>query len=436
MPVVGGVVVPRHRVQDRALREHVRRLVGVDDLPRLLVVDDVGQHLAAAVEVNRLEQHPAAPEVHVGLEAQDQRRLGQRPEPLVPRHRVGRNAQQRDPVQGVVVDEEPRRHPVRVQGEVVAGREQPVLDRLAVQPPVVADAGADAVGGDDQLGHLPLGVELHADLLPVDGLLAPRVVVRGEPEQAARRQLPPRAVGIVLAGAAHGVLDEVDLARVRPHAEPELIAVLHRLGHADVDVRVVHAAVRLGDDLHPLHVAVLGQPRVDDLGRVEVGALGGNLEALLHLDDEVGLAVGPLVERRELEGRRRVGGVAAGGAGRDPVDDGGDLGVAQRRVGDVLADAAVDVPRRHLAGDDAVADGPRPGPRLLVGQQRHRGAGARPVALLARALQQGQHVAGEGGAVLGLAREGGVRAERTGREGEGGGKGDACRGEAHGDDLR
>ena len=316
----------------------------------------------------------------------------------------------------------------------MAGREQPVLDRLAVQLPVVADAGADAVGGDDQLRHLPLGVELHPDLLAVDGLLAPRVVVGGEPEQAPRRQLPPRPVRVVLAGAAHGVLDEVDLARVRPHAEPELLAVLRRLGDADVHVRVVHAAVGLGDDLHPLHVAVLGQPRVDDLGRVEVGALGGNLEALLHLDHQIGLAVGPFVHARELEGRGRVGGVPPRGAGCDPLDDGGDLGVAQRRVGDVLADAAVEVPRRHLPCHDAVPDRPRPRPRLLVGQQRHRGPGARPVALLAGPLQQGQHVAREGGAVLGLAGGGDGRREEQGRKG--GGDGDACRSGAHGDDLQ
>ena len=44
-----------------------------------------------------------------------------------------------------------------------------------------------------------------------------------------------------------------------------------------------------------------------------------------------------------------------------------DLLIAQRHVVLELldADAAVDVPRRHLTGRDAVLDGPRPRPRLL-----------------------------------------------------------------------
>ena len=73
------------------------------------------------------------------------------------------------------------------------------------------------------------------------------------------------------------------------------------------------------------------------------------------------------------------------------------LVVGQRRV--LLeppdADVALDEPRRHLALRGLVADGPRPRPHLLVGQQRHRRHRARPVALLARALQYRQHVPGE-----------------------------------------
>ena len=102
------------------------------------------------------------------------------------------------------------------------------------------------------------------------------------------------------------------------HAEPELLEILGRLRHADVDVRMVHAAVRLGDDLHPLDVAVLGQARIHDFGGVEVGALGRDLEPLLHLDDEVRLAVGPFVQIGEVERRRRVGRVAARRAGVYP----------------------------------------------------------------------------------------------------------------------
>ena len=139
------------------LRKQVRFLEGIDDLPRLLVVGDVGQHLAAPVEVNRLQQHPLAAEVHVGLEAQDQRGLRQRPEALVADDAVRGDAEQRDAVQRVVVDQGAGRHPVGVQVEVVAGAQQPVLHRLAVQLPVMPDAGPDAVRGDDELRHLPRG---------------------------------------------------------------------------------------------------------------------------------------------------------------------------------------------------------------------------------------------------------------------------------------
>ena len=108
-----------------------------------------------------------------------------------------------------------------------------------------------------------------------------------------------------------------------------------------------------------------------------------------------GVPDAPLLERLELDGRRRVGGVPARGPGVDPAADGRDLRVGQRRVllEPLDADVALDEPRRHLALRGLVADGPRPRPHLLVGQQRHRGHGARTMALLAGSLQDGQHVA-------------------------------------------
>lgn len=53
-------------------------------------------------------------------------------------------------------------------------------------------------------------------------------------------------------------------------------------------------------------------------------------------------------------------------------------------------------PGRHLLGDDSGLDRLGPGARLLVGQQRHGGDFAWPMALLAVLLEDGKNVFIEG----------------------------------------
>src|SRR5207247_10959018 len=65
-------------------------------------------------------------------------------------------------------------------------------------------------------------------------------------------------------------------------------------------------------------------------------------------------------------------------------------------VGEVAhAHVLVDVPRRHLANDDLLLDGPRTRPRILISQQRHGGKRVRAMTHLATVLQDGRHVPGE-----------------------------------------
>ena len=171
-------------------------------------------------------------------------------------------------------------------------------------------------------------------------------------------------------------------------------------GQIDVDVRVMHGARRVRDDLHPLDVAIFGELRIDDLFGNEVRALGGNLEALLHADDQIGLAVGPLGGRGEDPRRRRVGAPALGRAAIDPRADRRDLlhrtatgrrGI--RRCCDRCATAA-------SRARDLLLDRARPRPHLLVGHQRHRRGRARMMALLTGPLEDRQDVLGERGGWL------------------------------------
>src|SRR5207249_3667139 len=81
----------------------------------------------------------------------------------------------------------------------------------------------------------------------------------------------------------------------------------------------------------------------------------------------------------------------------DPLDDRIDLIAAQRRI--VLealdADVRIDAPGRHLAIDDALFDGARPGTDLLIGEQRHRRHLAGTMAALTGALQDRRDIPGE-----------------------------------------
>ena len=180
-------------------------------------------------------------------------------------------------------------------------------------------------------------------------------------------------------------------------------------------------------DLDPADVAVLGEAGIGDEVDEQVGALGRHHHVLLHLDDQVGFAVLPGVTVGPLDRRRQVGGVAAWGAAVDPSRDHGDLLVAQARVRFVDTDRPVDVPGRHLPGLDAALDGPRPGPDLLVGEERHRRGGLGPVAALAGALEDRRDVAAEGRRV-GVGRRG-RRGSRSGQEREGQNRGRSQQGE-------
>ena len=66
--IVRRVVVPRNAMKDRSLRQKMRILERVDDLPRLFVVVHVDQYFSSSVWMNRLEHHPASTKVHMGLE--------------------------------------------------------------------------------------------------------------------------------------------------------------------------------------------------------------------------------------------------------------------------------------------------------------------------------------------------------------------------------
>ena len=101
-------------------------------------------------------------------------------------------------------------------------------------------------------------------------------------------------------------------------------------------------------------------------------------------------------------------GLPCDGALIDPADDRLDLLVAQRHVVlEVLnADAAVDVPRRHLPRLDALLDGPRPGARFLVGAQRHRRDRAGLVTGLALCLEDWRDVLRERHLLRNLGRAG------------------------------
>src|SRR4029453_3511864 len=137
----------------------------------------------------------------------------------------------------------------------------------------------------------------------------------------------------------------------------------------------------------------------------------------------------PTVVVDEPLGRRRVVGIAGGGAGRCPAHQRRDLVLVERAL--VEEDAVLrrrGVPRRHLTRFDLLGDGLGPGAGLVVARERSGGgwaaeAGARgAVALLAVLLEDWEHLAVEGGRRrrgIGGGGGGGARAhDRDGREGE------------------
>jgi len=94
-----------------------------------------------------------------------------------------------------------------------------------------------------------------------------------------------------------------------------------------------------------------------------------------------------------------------------PGDDRVDLRVGQRHIVLELldADAAVDVPGRHLARIHARLDGLGPRARLLKRHQRHRRNRSRLMTGLTLGLKDRRHVLGERSCLGLLAGDGGNR---------------------------
>jgi len=90
-----------------------------------------------------------------------------------------------------------------------------------------------------------------------------------------------------------------------------------------------HRAIA-GPDLEGLHPSGLGEAERDDDELVLEGPLGGDLECLRHLEDQLGLADGPAL--LELPRWWRLGRIAFGDAGIHPGQERADLGVAQPAI--------------------------------------------------------------------------------------------------------
>ncbi|MBI3263969.1 MAG: hypothetical protein HYZ58_12590 [Acidobacteria bacterium] len=95
--------------------------------------------------MDRFEQHPLPAEMHVRLEADDHPRLWHRIEALVPRDRVGRNAQQGGVVARVFVEQIADRQPRLIEIQRVSLAEEEILHACPVQHPIVPHAGAEPV---------------------------------------------------------------------------------------------------------------------------------------------------------------------------------------------------------------------------------------------------------------------------------------------------
>ena len=158
-------------------------------------------------------------------------------------------------------------------------------------------------------------------------------------------------------------------------------------------VNHLHALDRL--DLNRRHVTIGFETEVLS-GQVVpcVGLFGLYYQILFQGDHQIGLADMPVRAVVENTRSRGIGLIALRRAVVHPFGNGRDLFVAERNV--VLefldSDVLVDMPRRHVAGNYLLLDGSRPGPRLLIGEKRHRSDLAGPVAGHAVLLQNRRNI--------------------------------------------
>ncbi len=122
-------------------------------------------------------------------------------------------------------------------------------------------------------------------------------------------------------------------------------------------------------------------------------SLRRHLERGRHLDHEVRRAdLPPVGERRR---RWKLIAVPFGGSAVYPADDGVALGGGQTPLVGETANRRIGVPRRHLAIEHLVLDGPAPRSGLLVRNERHGRHFARAMAVDAGLVQDRRHVLAE-----------------------------------------
>ena len=150
-------------------------------------------------------------------------------------------------------------------------------------------------------------------------------------------------------------------------------------------------------DLHRLDPAILVELHFRELIDPPVGTVRVHREVVRRRHLQIRLADEPVGVGRERQRRRHVGGIALRRAGLDPPRDRRDLVVSERSIVLVVTDpdGLVEMPRRHVAVDDALLDRARPRPNFVVRRQRHRDRRAGMVARLTRLLKDRRDVFAE-----------------------------------------
>ena len=240
------------------------------------------------------------------------------------------------------------------------------------------------------LRRVALRIEHDAELRAVGLLGADRVIVEVELDFRSGLQQASRSLGEEIAVLADGELvQEVAGVAVAVVA----VAVARRVGVDGVGQQVMDdgGVARLA--LDRLDVAIFGEAGLDVVAAPPVGRFGGH-DVLRRGDDQIGLPDVPAIGVVELARLGHVGHVAERRARVDPFHDLCDFVFTKRRI--VLealeADVRIDAPRRHRALGDLLLDRSRPGPDVLVREQRHRRHLPGAMAALTRLLQDRRDV--------------------------------------------